>query len=248
MTRAGEVRYISLRDEVLPRLRFVKHYIDGQFTEGESGIFFESVDPATNEVIASVPEAGFDEVERAVAAARRAFSEGSWPRLPAAERARVLRRVAELIRERADEIAVVESVDTGIPITQIRETQILRAADNFDFFAEMTSKIAGDAYPVDDLFLNFTIRQPVGVAALITPWNTPFMLETRKFAPSLAAGNTCVLKPASWSPLSAFKLAEIMHDAGVPAGVFNLVYGPGERIGEALARHREVKLISFTGE
>jgi len=248
MARVEQKDYVALRESVLPRVRTVKHFIAGEFTEGTSGAFFESVDPATNEVIATVPAAGPDDIERAVSAALRAFTEGPWARLPAAERARILRRIAELIRERADEIAVVESADTGIPIAQIRDAQVLRAADNFDFFAEMATKITGESYPVDDVFINFTIRQPVGVAGLITPWNTPFMLETWKVAPCLAAGNTCILKPASWSPLSAYKLAEVIRDAGVPPGVFNLVYGPGERVGEALARHPAVKLISFTGE
>uniref|UniRef100_A0A831TDE9 5-carboxymethyl-2-hydroxymuconate semialdehyde dehydrogenase n=1 Tax=Thermorudis peleae TaxID=1382356 RepID=A0A831TDE9_9BACT len=248
MTTASSVQYAALREQSLAAVRTLRNFIDGAFTEGPSGQTFESRDPATNEPIATVYSAGPEGVELAVAAARRAFDEGPWPRLPATERARALRRIAELIRQRADEIAVLESTDTGIPIKQIREAQVLRAADNFDFFAEMATRITGETYPVDDLFLNYTVRRPVGVAALITPWNTPFMLETWKVAPCLAAGNTCVLKPASWSPLSAYKLAEIIQEADLPPGVFNLVYGSGETVGEALAAHPGVNLVSFTGE
>ncbi|MBX6343085.1 MAG: aldehyde dehydrogenase family protein, partial [Thermomicrobiaceae bacterium] len=196
-------RYHELRDRLLPSVRLVKNFIDGAFVEGATGDTFESLDPSTNQPIATVSSAGVEGARQAVAAARRAFDEGPWRRMPAAERARKLRRIAELIRERADEIAVLESTDTGIPIQQIRAGQVLRAADNFDFFAEMATRMTGETYPVDSTFLNYTVLKPAGVAALITPWNTPFMLETWKVAPCLAAGNTCVLKPASWSPLSA---------------------------------------------
>jgi 5-carboxymethyl-2-hydroxymuconic-semialdehyde dehydrogenase len=248
MTTTQQAHYLALRERVLPRVQQLAHFIDGTFTVGESTETFVSLNPATNEPIATAPVASPADVERAVQAARRAFDEGPWPRLPAAERARILRRIAEGIRARADEIAVLESTDTGIPITQIREAQVLRAADNFDFFAEMATRITGESYPVDTTFLNYTVRRPVGVAALITPWNTPFMLETWKVAPCLAAGNTCILKPASWSPLSATLLAEIVQEAGVPPGAFNLLYGPGEQVGEALAAHPAVNLVSFTGE
>lgn len=181
----------------------IQHYIGGAFTDGVSGRVFPTVNPATGEVITQVAEGLAEDVDRAVAAARRAFDEGPWPRLKAAERARFLRSIAEGLRRRSAEMAYLESLDTGIPIHQTKG-QIERAAQNFDFFAEMAVRITGESYPLDNRFLNYTVRRPVGVAGLITPWNTPLMLETWKIAPCLAAGNTCVLKPAEWSPLTAF--------------------------------------------
>ena len=229
-------------------MREALHFIDGAFVPSVSGRFFDDLDPATNQVLARVAEGTEQDVDRAVQAARRAFEQGPWPRMRAEERARILRRMGELILARVQELARLETQDTGLPIRQTLHAQIPRAADNFFFFAEMATRLLGETYPVDDGFLNYSLRQPVGVAGLITPWNTPFMLETWKVAPCLAAGNTCVLKPAEWAPLSAVALAEIARDAGVPPGVFNVVHGIGEVAGAALVRHPGVQLISFTGE
>lgn len=226
----------------------IRHFIGGEFTGGAEGRTFATLNPATNAPLAEVAAGGAEDVDRAVRAARAAFDEGSWPHLPAAERARLLHRVADLIDRRADEIARLETQDTGIPLRQVRSGQIPRAAENFRFFAEMATRITGESFPVGGTFVNYTLRQPVGVAGLITPWNTPFMLETWKVAPCLAAGNTCVLKPAEWAPASAGLLAEILREAGVPAGVFNVVHGLGEAAGAALVAHPGVQLISFTGE
>ncbi|ATY84967.1 5-carboxymethyl-2-hydroxymuconate semialdehyde dehydrogenase [Kyrpidia spormannii] len=231
------------QETILP----IKHYIGGAFTDGVSGRVFPTVNPATGEVITEVAEGLAEDVDRAVAAARRAFDEGPWPRLKAAERARFLRAIAEGLRRRSAEMAYLESLDTGIPIHQTKG-QIERAAQNFDFFAEMAVRITGESYPLDNRFLNYTVRRPVGVAGLITPWNTPLMLETWKIAPCLASGNTCVLKPAEWSPLTAFALSQIIHETELPAGVFNMVNGFGETAGDALVKHPGVQLISFTGE
>ncbi|MDR7526532.1 MAG: 5-carboxymethyl-2-hydroxymuconate semialdehyde dehydrogenase [Armatimonadota bacterium] len=234
--------------QVLPGLETARHYIDGRFTDGVRGETFPTLNPATNEPLARVAAGTPEDVDRAVQAARRAFDEGPWPRLPAADRARILRRIADVIERRADEIARVEVLDTGIPLTQIRQGQVLRAADNFRFFAEMATRIPTEAYPKDGEFLNYVRRVPVGVVGLITPWNTPFMLETWKLAPCLAAGCTCVLKPAEWAPLSAVRLVEAVQEAGVPPGVVNLVHGIGEVAGAALVAHPGVNAISFTGE
>ncbi len=225
----------------------VRHFIGGEFVDAAEGETFPDLNPSTNEPFAQVASGSAADVDRAVGAARAAFDHGPWPRVPAAERAAALRRIADLIDARADEIAHLESLDTGIPISQIRRGQVPRAAENFRFFAEMATRITGESYP-GTAFLNFTIRQPVGVAGLITPWNTPFMLETWKVAPCLAAGNTCVLKPAEWAPASAQSLAEIIREAGMPSGVFNVVHGFGEEAGAALVAHPDVQLISFTGE
>jgi 5-carboxymethyl-2-hydroxymuconic-semialdehyde dehydrogenase len=225
-----------------------KHFVGGEFTDSVAGHTFETLNPATNEPITVVAEGTAEDVDRAVRAARAAFDEGPWPRMRAAERARYLRRIGDLINANVETIGLVETLDTGLPISQSGGAQIPRAAENFYFFAEMAIRIQGESYLKDGEFLNYTVRHPVGVAGLITPWNTPFMLETWKVAPCLAAGNTCVLKPAEWSPLSAVKLAQVLQEADLPPGVFNVVHGFGETAGAALVAHPMVQLISFTGE
>src|SRR6516165_6739273 len=192
-------------------------------------------DPVSNLPYASVAAGGPEDIDRAVTAAAEAFTGGPWPRLPARERASILNRIAEL-----------ETFDTGLPVTQARG-QAARAAENFRFFADMTVTLHEDAFRTPGQF-GYVIRKPAGVAGLITPWNTPFMLETWKLAPALASGCTVVLKPAEWTPLSASLLPEIMTEAGLPDGVFNLVHGIGEIAGAALVAHPGVPRISFTGE
>ncbi|WP_076348572.1 5-carboxymethyl-2-hydroxymuconate semialdehyde dehydrogenase [Alicyclobacillus vulcanalis] len=223
------------------------HFIDGAFVESAKGGWFDTLNPTTNEVLTQVAEGTEEDVHRAVEAAYRAFHEGPWGRMTAKERARYLVQIADAIERHGEELARIEVADTGLPIAQARG-QAARAAENFRFFAEMATRITGETFPVGDAFLNYAIRVPVGVAGLITPWNTPLMLATWKIAPCLAAGNTAVLKPAEWSPLTATKLAEIMQEVDLPPGVFNLVHGFGEVAGDALVRHPKVPLISFTGE
>jgi 5-carboxymethyl-2-hydroxymuconic-semialdehyde dehydrogenase len=197
----------------------------------------------TNQAYAAVAAGGAAEIDRAVAAAARAFS--AWAGLPARRRAQLLNRVADGIEARDERIAALESFDSGLPITQARG-QAKRAAENFRFFADMIVTLNEDAYVGSQL--GYVLRKPTGVAGLITPWNTPFMLATWKLAPALASGCTVVLKPAEWTPLSASLLPEIMTEAGLPDGVFNLVHGIGEEAGAALVAHPDVPLISFTGE
>lgn len=224
------------------------HLIDGQWAESVSGARFTTLDPATNEPWAEAAEGTAADVDRAVRAARRAFDEGPWPRMSPRERGRILRRLADEIDRRADAIGDVERLDTGLPVAQARGGQVPRAAENFRFFADAAEHLEERAFLQGSGYVNYTLRRPVGVAALITPWNTPFMLETWKMAPCLAAGNTCVLKPAEWSPASATLLGEIALAAGVPNGVVNIVQGLGETAGAALTVHGGVDLISFTGE
>ncbi|MDR5684036.1 MAG: 5-carboxymethyl-2-hydroxymuconate semialdehyde dehydrogenase [Armatimonadota bacterium] len=237
-----------MRRQPSASLEPARHFIAGEFVDGVAGRVFETLNPATNEPITEVTEGTAEDIDRAVRAARTAFDEGPWPRMRAAERAKYLRRIGDLINAHVEEIGWLETLDTGLPISQSGGAQIPRAAENFYFFAEMATRIQGESYPKDGEFLNYTVRHPVGVAGLITPWNTPFMLETWKVAPCLAAGNTCVLKPAEWSPLSATKLARIIQQADLPPGVFNVVHGFGETAGAALVAHPMVQLISFTGE
>jgi 5-carboxymethyl-2-hydroxymuconic-semialdehyde dehydrogenase len=224
-----------------------RHYIGGEFRPGLEGRTFETLDPTTNTRIADVAEALAADVDAAVASALRAFDEGPWPRLKPADRARVLRRIADAIREDAENLVGLEVLDIGMPIAQMRG-QAARAARNFDYFAGVITELAGAAYQVGDEFLNYTIHKPVGVAGLIMPWNSPLMLSTWRLAPCLAAGNTIVLKPAEWSPLTATRLAELLDGVGLPEGVVNVVHGFGETAGAALAGHPGVDLISFTGE
>jgi 5-carboxymethyl-2-hydroxymuconic-semialdehyde dehydrogenase len=224
----------------------LEHFIGGAHTPSADGATFEVADPVTNQPYATVAAGGPADIDRAVTAARQAFTEGPWPSLPARDRARILNRIAGGIEQRATRIAELETFDTGLPITQARG-QAARAAENFRFFADMAVTLHEDAYRSNTQF-GYVIRKPAGVAGLITPWNTPFMLETWKLAPALASGCAVVLKPAEWTPLSASLLPEIMTEAGLPDGAFNLVHGIGETAGAALVAHPQVPRISFTGE
>jgi len=223
------------------------HYIDGEFRAGVEGHTFETLNPSTNKVITEVAEGRSADIDAAVSAARRAFDEGPWPRMRAKDRAGFLVKIAEIMESSGDEVAQLEVMDTGLPIKQAKG-QAERAAQNFRFFARMIQDLRGEAHQFGDEFLNYTIHKPVGVAGLITPWNTPLMLESWKLAPCLASGCTAVLKPAEWSPITATKLAEIIAEAGLPPGVFNVVQGFGESAGAPLVTHPGVDLISFTGE
>src|SRR5699024_8806415 len=229
------------------RVKNIKHYINGEFVESASGKTFANLNPFTNKVINYVAEGDKADIDKAVAAAYEAF-QGPWRKLKVKERLEYINKIADIIDEHIEEIAPLESYDTGLPISQTRK-MVARAANSFCFYAELVSaRMAGDVYEVDDEFINYTVRKPVGVAGLITPWNAPFMLETWKLAPALATGNTVVLKPAEWSPITANRLAEIIDKAELPAGVFNVVHGYGETAGASLVSHPDVKLISFTGE
>jgi 5-carboxymethyl-2-hydroxymuconic-semialdehyde dehydrogenase len=224
-----------------------RHYVDGAFRPSLSGATFESLNPATNEVLAQASEGDAADVDAAVTAARRAFDEGPWRRMKAGERADVLRQIATAIRTHTDEFIAREVADVGMPISQMRGLAA-RAAQNFDYYAGVITELHGRSFQVGDEFLNYTIHKPAGVAGLIMPWNAPLMLSTWRIAPALAAGNTVVLKPAEWSPLTATHLASVVEEAGVPPGVFNVVHGFGEVAGAALSRHPGVDLICFTGE
>jgi 5-carboxymethyl-2-hydroxymuconic-semialdehyde dehydrogenase len=224
----------------------LEHFIGGAHTPSVDGATFDVADPVTNQPYATVAAGGPRDIDRAVTAAAAALAEGPWPRLAGRARASILNKIADGIEARAARIAEFETFDTGLPITQARG-QAARAAENFRFFADLTVTLHEDAFRTGAQF-GYVIRKPAGVAGLITPWNTPFMLETWKLAPALASGCTVVLKPAEWTPLSASLLPEIMVDAGLPDGVFNLVHGIGEVAGAALVAHPGVPRISFTGE
>ena len=224
-----------------------RHYIDGGYRESAAGGTFETLNPTTNEVLGAVADGRSEDVDAAVAAARRAFDDGPWPRLKASERAAVLRRIAALLREHAARFIEQEVLDIGMPIAQMGGLAA-RAAENFDYYAGVISELHGRSFQVGEEFINYTVHKPVGVAALIMPWNAPLMLSTWRIAPALAAGNTIVLKPAEWSPLTATLLAHVLELAELPPGVFNVVHGFGETAGAPLSAHPGVDLVVFTGE
>lgn len=225
----------------------LRHYIDGQLVDSLGGETFEVLDPVSNRSYATAAAGQHADVDAAVAAATRAFQEGPWPTLIPRTRARILNKIADLVEAQDRHLAELETFDTGLPITQALG-QAQRAAENFRFFADVIVAQSDDAYKVPGRQINYVNRKPVGVAGLITPWNTPFMLESWKLAPALASGCTVVLKPAEFTPLSASLWAQIFTEAGVPRGVFNLVNGIGEQAGAALVEHPGTRLISFTGE
>ena len=225
----------------------LQHFIGGALVDSVDGGTFDVLNPTTNEVYLSAAAGQSADVDLAVAAAGRAFEEGTWPKMPTRQRSRILHRVADSVEAQDKRLAELETWDTGLPITQALG-QAQRAAENFRFFADLIVAQRDDTYKVPGRQVNYVNRKPKGVAGLITPWNTPFMLESWKLAPALATGNTVVLKPAEFTPLSASLWAEIFREAGVPDGVFNLVNGFGETAGDALVKHPDVPLISFTGE
>ena len=228
-------------------------FIDGDYRSAASGKTFPVLNPADNSVLTEMAEAGADDVNWAVAAARRAFDEGPWPRMKPAERARRLRRFAELLLARASEYERMESLDVGKPVKETNGRDVPRAANNFSFFADALSQRSESAYwgesnslGRDVRILSVTMREPLGVAGIIIPWNSPLLLGTWKIAPCLAAGCTAVVKPSEYAPLSLTKLGEIAQEADLPPGVFNVLSGFGD-VGAALTTHPEVSAVSFTG-
>lgn len=221
----------------------IKNLINGQWVESKET--FETVNPATGEVLAEVAHASPEQVAAAVAAAKDAFP--AWANMPVAKRSKIIERLGDLIAENVEELSILETKDTGLPIYQTQKALVPRAANNFYFFAEMAKQMNGHTYPVDDQMLNYTLHQPVGVCALISPWNVPFMTGTWKTAPCLALGNTAVMKQSELSPLTTDFLGKLAMEAGIPAGVFNIVHGYGATTGDALIRNDDVSVISFTG-
>jgi len=220
----------------------IEHLINGQSTPSRD--YFETVNPATQDVLAEVAAGTAQEVDAAVRAAKDAFPR--WAAKPAAERAKLVHQLGELISKHVPALSDTESRDTGQTISQTRKQLIPRAADNFTYFAQMCTRVDGHTYPTDS-HLNYTLFHPVGVCALISPWNVPFMTATWKVAPCLAFGNTAVLKMSELSPLSASMLGQLALEAGIPAGVLNVVHGFGKDAGEPLVAHPDVRAVSFTG-
>ncbi len=221
------------------------NFIDGAFTPPASGAYFDNIAPATEEVIAQIPDSGARDVDAAVQAAKRAFP--SWSRTSATERSRLLLKLADIIETNLDELAQCESEDSGKPISLAKKLDIPRAVANFRFFATAILHQSSEAHVTDSSALNYTLRQPHGVAGLISPWNLPLYLLSWKIAPAIASGNTCVAKPSELTPMTAHRLAELSLEAGIPNGVINIVHGLGNKAGAAICEHPDVPLISFTG-
>jgi aldehyde dehydrogenase (NAD+) len=224
----------------------LKLLIDGRHVPSASGRTFKSLNPATEQVIATVAEGNAEDVERAVAAARRAF-EGPWRTMRASERGSILLKWAQLLRDHADEIAELESLDAGKPIAATLRQDLPAAIDTLTYYAGWADKISGEVVTTRDDALTYTVREPVGVVAAIVPWNFPLMIGMWKLAPALACGCTIVMKPAELTSLSALRIGELALEAGLPAGVFNIVTGPGRVVGDALVNHPDVDKVTFTG-
>jgi betaine-aldehyde dehydrogenase len=224
-------------------------YVDGAWVKGESGERLPVIDPSNGEQVATVAAATPGDVERAVRAASEAFQDGRWSRIPPGERARVLLKVADLIDERLEPLARTESIDAGKPIKLTTNFDIPFGADNIRFFAggarALEGKAAGEYSPDH---ISYVRRDPLGVVAAICPWNYPFQIEAWKIFPAMAVGNTVVMKPAKETPLSAFELAQLCEEAGLPPGVLNVVTGRGSEIGEPLIKHPDVRMVCLTGD
>jgi aminomuconate-semialdehyde/2-hydroxymuconate-6-semialdehyde dehydrogenase len=226
-------------------MRTIQHFIDGRYVDAACGRSFAKTDPATGQVVAQVPDGDGRDVDAAVAAAARAFPR--WSRTPLAERSRLLLAIADRIEAHLEDLALAECVDGGKPLRRARMAEIPRAAANFRFFAAAVQAFHSEAYRTDQQALNYTLRQPRGVAGLLSPWNLPLYLFTWKVAPALATGNTVVAKPSELTPTTAHLLCEICQEVGLPPGVFNVVHGYGHKVGAALVAHPGVPTISFTG-
>jgi aldehyde dehydrogenase (NAD+) len=233
--------------ETLAPVKPGKLIIGGEPVDAASGKTFTTMNPATEEPITAVAEAGPEDVERAVRAARAAFESGPWPKMRPAERQRVLFKLGDLVLAHADELARLETLDNGKPIFESRQVDVPMVANCFHYFAGWATKLAGETLPVSPAFFTYTLREPLGVVGAIIPWNFPMIMVGWKAAPALATGNTVVLKPAELTPLTAIRIAELALEAGVPPGVFNVLPGKGSIAGEALVRHPGVDKITFTG-
>jgi acyl-CoA reductase-like NAD-dependent aldehyde dehydrogenase len=234
---------IPLRKSLAP----ARLFIDGAWADPRSGLHFKTINPATEEAITDVAEAGPEDVDAAVQAARKAFESGPWSKMSGADRGRILWKLGDLIEANVQELGRLETLDQGKTITESTRVDVPLAADCFRYYAGWTTKLEGEVIPVRAPSLNYTLREPLGVVGAITPWNFPILMAAWKIAPALAAGNTMVLKPAKETPLTALVIAELAIEAGLPPGVLNVLPGRGAVAGQALVEHPRVAKIAFTG-
>src|SRR2546425_1399664 len=223
----------------------IKNFIDGKFVEPAGGKYLDNIEPATGKAYSQVADSGKEDVDLAVAAAEKSFAD--WSKKPAAERSKILLRIADLIERDLEKLARAESIDTGKPVTLARTLDIPRAASNFRFFATAILHTESEAHVTDNVAFNYTLRQPRGITGLISPWNLPLYLLSWKIAPAIAVGNTAIAKPSELTPMTAFMLCDIAHEAGLPNGVLNIVHGTAPSVGAAITAHPKINTISFTG-
>ena len=223
----------------------MRNFINGEFVEPINGRYLDNLEPATGKPYSRVADSDARDVDLAVTAAEKAFVD--WSKQPAAERSRFLLRVADLIERDLEKFARAESIDTGKPISLARSLDIPRAVANFRFFATAILHTESEAHITDNVAFNYTLRQPRGIAGLISPWNLPLYLLSWKIAPAIAVGNTAIAKPSELTPMTAYMLCEIAREAGLPNGVLNVVHGTGPKVGAAITAHPKITTISFTG-
>ncbi len=223
-------------------------FIGGKWVDSVSGKTFPTLNPATGEVICQVAEGDKADVDRAVKAARKAFEEGPWPKMNASERGRLINRLADLIEQRKEELAALETLDNGKPIRDSLDADLPLTIKCYRYYAGWADKIHGKTIPVEGNYFCYTRHEPVGVVGQIIPWNFPLLMQAWKWGPALACGNTVVLKPAEQTPLTALRVAELAQEAGIPDGVLNVVPGYGPTAGAALSGHMDVDKVAFTGE
>ena len=224
-----------------------KLLIDNRWVPSESGKTFATINPSTGEEICQVAEADAPDVDKAVQAARRAFDQGPWRKMRASERGRLLHRLADLIEQHAEQLARLETLDNGKPLSIAKAVDVTKTIACYRYFAGWADKVQGKTIPIDGDFFCYTRHEPVGVIGQIIPWNYPLLMQAWKLAPALATGNTIVMKPAEQTPLSALRLGELILEAGFPEGVVNLLPGFGPTAGAAIARHMDVDKVAFTG-
>ena len=224
-----------------------KLLIDNRWVPSESGKTFATINPSTGEEICQIAEADAADVNKAVAAARAAFDHGPWRKMQASERGRLLNRLADLIEKNADELAALEALDNGKPVSVAKAVDVAATAGCYRYFAGWADKVQGKTIPIDGDYFCYTRLEPVGVVGQIIPWNFPMLMQAWKLAPALATGNTVVMKPAEQTPLTALRIGELIVEAGYPDGVVNLLPGFGPTAGAAIARHMDVDKVAFTG-
>lgn len=226
-------------------MKYIKNYIGGELVEPKSGNYIDNYDPSRGEVYSQIPDSEKADIDAAVAAAEAAFE--GWANTPKEDRSRVMQKIADLIESRLEEFAEAESRDNGKPVKLAEHVDIPRAVSNMSFFASAIRHYASESHYMEGMGINYTVRKPIGVVGCISPWNLPLYLFTWKIAPALATGNCVVAKPSEITPMTAFMLSEVCIEAGLPAGVLNIVHGLGQKVGDAISRDPKIKAISFTG-
>jgi aminomuconate-semialdehyde/2-hydroxymuconate-6-semialdehyde dehydrogenase len=226
-------------------MKFIQNYIGGELLPPDSGKYLDNIDPSRGKVYSYIPDSDKSDIDKAVLAAEKAFP--SWANTPKEERSDLMIKIASLIEARLPEFSEAESLDNGKPVSLASHVDIPRAVSNFKFFATAILHFASESHSMENLGINYTLRKPIGIVGCISPWNLPLYLFTWKIAPALAAGNCVVAKPSEITPMTAFLLSEICIEAGLPAGVLNIVHGLGQKVGDAISRDPKIKAISFTG-